>query len=68
MSRSMSFTNSIVSFLILALSALIAIDGVCALAIPQLATVMKRDVWAPEITSPTAGDVWRAGDMVQVTW
>ncbi|KAL5482510.1 hypothetical protein ACEPAI_9104 [Sanghuangporus weigelae] len=70
MSRSLtSFTNNIVSLLVLAvLSALIAVDGVRAMAVPQLETLMRRDVWSPEIISPAAGDVWRAGDRVQVTW
>lgn len=69
MSRLTSFTNNIVSLLVLAVvSALIAVDGACAMAVPQLETLMRRDVWSPEIISPKAGDVWRAGDRVQVTW
>ncbi|EJC97848.1 uncharacterized protein FOMMEDRAFT_97934 [Fomitiporia mediterranea MF3/22] len=68
MSRIMSSAVSIVSLLVFALSALIAIEPVRALAVPEMLTIMRRDVWAPEITSPEEGDVWRVGETVLVTW
>ena len=60
--------------LFLIFSALITVD---ASAIPVggaikraegAAAKVKRDVWAPKITDPREGSVWRVGDRVTVTW
>ncbi|KAH8114403.1 hypothetical protein DFH11DRAFT_1703970 [Phellopilus nigrolimitatus] len=75
MTRPMSFAFSFVCILIFALASLIAVDSACAIVIPFTAvskqvvkTNAKRDVWAPPVTNPAEGTVWRVGDTVQVTW
>ena len=34
----------------------------------SVAELEKRDVWVPPVTSPKAGDAYKAGDAVTVTW
>lgn len=71
MFRRSTMPNVLVSLLLFVLTALIAAERSSAVALPQPdveKTLMKRDVWAPEITSPSDMTVWRVGDTVQVTW
>ena len=61
----------LVSLMLGVLTALIAADGASALALPgpgSAKRLSKRDVWSPEITSPSDRTVWRVGETVQVTW
>ena len=69
MFRAMSFMSTFVS-LLLGFLILITLDGASALALPAPGEVkiVKRDVRAPSVTSPTVGTVWQVGDTVQVTW
>ncbi|KAI5119392.1 hypothetical protein M0805_005935 [Coniferiporia weirii] len=76
MTRPTSSMSGIVHLLVFVLTALIAADTACAKAIPfaglnarrPAKPKEKRDVWTPAITSPVEGDIWMAGDTVQVTW
>ena len=65
----MSFMSTFIG-LLLGFLILIMLDGASALALPAPGEVkiVKRDVWAPPITSPMVGTVWQVGDTVQVTW
>lgn len=66
MARSASYLFSV---LVLALNAVISVE---ASAVPfverEARAVVKRDVWAPLITSPAEETIWNVGDTVQVTW
>jgi len=43
--------------------------GMSASAAPVvLSSVSERDVWAPKVSNPNAGTVWKVGSSQTVTW
>lgn len=66
MSRS-TFANALL-VLIVGLASLIMVVGSVLPSVEKREMNVKRDVWAPRITDPKEGSVWRAGEVVKVTW
>jgi len=66
MSRS-AFTHALL-VLIVGLASLILVAGSALPSVEKREMIVKRDVWAPRITDPKEGSVWRAGEVVKVTW
>lgn len=66
MSRS-TFANALL-VLIVGLASLIMVVGSVLPSVEKREMNVKRDVWAPRITDPEEGTVWRAGEVVKVTW
>lgn len=70
-SQRTSLGGLLVSLSIFVLTILIVTDCSSAMALPEperARMLVKRDVWSPEITSPSDRTVWRVGQKVQVTW
>ena len=64
------FTNTLL-LLIFGLASLILVAGSALpneLIVERREMLTKRDVWSPRIFSPKEGTVWRAGEVVKVTW
>lgn len=47
---------------------IVVLAFLCAIVSAMPVNLVKRDVWAPRITSPSAGTVWLAGGKYTVTW